>query len=75
MSSILTGKKHKGLPTLLEPFELTQPRQPQGREMLVEIDVTVPPNYVTKLCIYTDDNIAAVVRDFGVKWRLKPEMQ
>lgn len=43
--------------------------------MLVEIDVTVPPNYVTKLCIYTDDNIAAVVRDFGVKWRLKPEMQ
>ena len=40
-------------------------------ELLVEIDVTVPPDYITKLCLFKGESINQVVREFSLKWKLK----
>lgn len=68
-----SGKNHTGLPTLIEPFDFkTDQRAARNEEdLLIEIDVTVPPNYVTKLCIYSGDDITKVVKEFSLKWDLR----
>ena len=73
---MVTGKNYAGLPTLFEPFQLkTEQRAADKKrpadDLLVEIDVTVPPNYVTKLHIFKGDSIVEVVRDFSLKWDLR----
>jgi hypothetical protein len=62
---------------LFEPFELrTDQRTAEQKthpeeDLLVEIDVTVPPNYVTKLHIFRGDSVVEVVREFSLKWDLR----
>lgn len=80
------GKKHTGLPTLQEPFDLETDRrrkvktvkiedieETQEDDLLVEIDVTTPPNQLTVLRIYKNESITQVVKAFSLKFDLRAQ--